>query len=66
MDQRSCQSSGRCIDAAPQAFSFDEDRLADAAAGVADVDRDTLLAIARACPAIAISVYDDDGNEVEF
>lgn len=65
VDKRSCLCSGRCIDEAPEAFRLDEDQLAEAVPG-APIDPERLLQIARACPAIAIAVFDVHGNEVDL
>lgn len=65
VDKESCQSSGRCVEAAAEAFRFDADHLAEALPG-AGLERSELLAIARACPAIAIRVLDEDGSELDF
>ena len=64
VDKQSCLSSGRCIDAAPDVFHYDDDRLAEASPAALPLEK--LLAIARNCPSIAITVFDDDGNEVEL
>jgi ferredoxin len=66
VDKQSCQSSGRCVHAAPRAFGLDSDQLAEALAGTAELELARLIEIARACPAIAITVFDVDGNQVEF
>jgi ferredoxin len=66
VDKRSCLSSGRCAEAAPEVFALDEDHLAEVRGDAALLSRERLLAIARACPAIAISVYDEDGREIEL
>jgi ferredoxin len=65
IDKQSCQSSGNCVDAAPEAFGFDEDGLGDAAAGAGDLPRARLLEIARRCPALAISLFDESDNEID-
>ena len=62
VDKQSCQSSGRCIQADPEAFGWDADHLAEARGSVLP---DRLLAIARDCPALAISLVDDDGRELD-
>ena len=66
IDKNSCQSSGNCVDAAAQAFAFDEDGLAEARPGAEDLPRARLLEIARRCPALAIAILDENGNEIEF
>jgi ferredoxin len=66
VDKQSCQSSGRCVRAAPGAFALDADHLAEVLPGAADLSDDAQLAIARACPALAIHVFDARGEEREL
>jgi ferredoxin len=65
IEKESCQSSGRCAQAAPETFALDGDHLATLVTGPVVSDA-TLLAIARACPALAIRLFDDEGREVEL
>ncbi len=65
VDKQSCLSSARCLDAFPDAFEFDEDHLAQPSVGAAKLRREQALEAARACPGLAISVLDEDGNEIE-
>ena len=65
IDKNSCQSSGNCVDAAPEAFGFDDDGLGEAGARAGQLARARLLEIARRCPALAISVLDASGNEID-
>jgi ferredoxin len=65
VDRQSCQSSGRCVAAAPEAFAFDAERLAEVRPGAA-LARQRALEIARACPALAIEVLGEDGEPLEF
>jgi ferredoxin len=65
VDRDSCQSSGRCVSAAPDVFAFDADRLA-VAGPAASLTREEALAIARGCPALAIEVIGDDGKALEL
>ena len=64
IDKNSCQSSGNCLEAAPEAFAFDADGLAEAGPGAESLPRARLLEIARRCPALAIAVFDETGNEI--
>jgi ferredoxin len=59
VDKQSCLSSGRCIEAAPEAFRFDADFLAEPTAAAPSLPADKLHAIARACPGLAITVEVD-------
>jgi ferredoxin len=65
IDKQSCQSSGRCLAAAPQAFAWDADHLAEPRPGAALPDTE-LVRIARACPAMAIALLDNAGREVDL
>jgi ferredoxin len=66
VDKQSCQSSGRCVRAAPGAFALDADHLAEVRPGAAALGEDELLAVARACPAFAIHVFGESGEEREL
>jgi ferredoxin len=66
VDKQSCQSSGRCVRAAPGAFALDADHLAGVGPGAAALSEDELLAVARGCPALAIHVFDERGEEREL
>jgi ferredoxin len=65
IEKESCQSSGRCAQAAPETFALDEDHLATLLPGPPARDA-ALLAVARACPALAIHLFDEDGSEIEL
>jgi ferredoxin len=65
IDKQSCLSSGRCVTEAPEGFGFDEDHLAELLPGAAALPLARLREIARACPAFAIRVWDDDGAEID-
>jgi ferredoxin len=65
IDRESCQSSGRCVQACPDAFALDDDHLACLRRGVSAPDA-RLAAIARDCPALAIHLFEEDGTEVEL
>jgi ferredoxin len=64
IDKQSCLSSGRCVTAAPDAFGWDADHLAEALPESASLSRERLLAIARSCPSLSITVLDEDRNEL--
>jgi ferredoxin len=66
VDRTSCQSSGRCIAAAPERFELDEDRLARLRPGAPEASLDEALAVARGCPALAIEVLADDGEPIDW
>lgn len=64
IDKQSCLSSGRCIGAASEAFGWDEDHLADARPAASSLSRERLIAIARGCPSLSITVLDEDLGEI--
>lgn len=66
IDKQSCQSSERCLAAAPEAFGLDDDHLGDVLPGAAALPLERLRTIAAACPALAIRLLDDHGREVDF
>ena len=66
VDKNSCQSSGNCVDAAAEAFGFDEDGLAKVGPAAEGLPRARLLEIARRCPALAIAILDESGDEIDF
>ncbi|MFQ5512856.1 MAG: ferredoxin [Myxococcota bacterium] len=66
IDKQSCRSAGRCVRAAPEAFGFDGDHLAEPLPGAATLSEARLLEIARSCPAYAIQVFDAQGREIDL
>ncbi|MQA13881.1 MAG: ferredoxin [Pseudonocardiaceae bacterium] len=58
LDKDVCISSGKCVDAAPEAFRFDDDALAEPVDGALSDER--LLETARNCPSGAIELYDGE------
>ena len=65
IDKQSCQSSGNCVDALPEAFALDEDSLGDVLEGASEQPLARLLEAARRCPALAITILDEQGEEIE-
>ncbi|MEE9606862.1 MAG: ferredoxin [Myxococcota bacterium] len=66
IDKKSCQSSGHCVEADPRAFRWDGDDLGEVLPAAAGLERDRLISIANRCPALAISITDEDGREIEI
>lgn len=65
VDKDLCISAGKCIDAYPGAFRFDDDELAETIPGLAELSEDDKKAAARACPSGAITLYGHHGEEVD-
>ena len=66
IDKQACQSSGNCVNEQSDAFGFDEDDLGVVLPAAAELSRERLVAIAGRCPAIAIQITDEDGNQVDL
>jgi ferredoxin len=60
IDARACAAHGDCEDLAPEIFLLD----GDVATIIGDGPDDLLLAAARVCPSVAITVLDDSGGQV--
>lgn len=65
VDNKTCQSSGHCIREAPEVFEWDDDHLARTRRAGPGLAPERLVAIARSCPAMAIVLMDDAGNEID-
>ena len=65
IDKQGCQSSGNCVDTLPEAFALDEDSLGDVLPGASEQPLARLLEAARRCPALAITIFDQRGDEIE-
>ncbi len=61
VDERACAAHGDCVDSAPTAFA-----LQDTAVVVGRAPYEQLLAAAQACPAVAITLVDDETGEQVF
>jgi ferredoxin len=67
IDRDACISSGNCVADSPGAFDFDDDDIAMVKEdGVRELGDDRLLRVARNCPAGAIILRDENGNEVDL
>jgi ferredoxin len=64
IDKQGCLSSGRCVGAAPEAFAWDDDHLADVRPQAVSLSLERLVEIARGCPSLSITVLDEDRNEI--
>jgi ferredoxin len=61
VDPNECSAHGDCVEIAPQVF-----RLDDTAVVIGAAPAELLLEAAEACPAVAISVVDDETGEAVF
>ena len=65
IDSQSCASSGRCVGAAPKGFALDDDHLGTVLPGSGEILLDQLIQIAKNCPTLAISLFGEDGEEID-
>jgi ferredoxin len=61
VDPDECSAHGDCVEIAPQVF-----RLDDTAVVIGQAPFELILEAAEACPAVAISVVDDQTGETVF
>ncbi len=61
VDPDECSAHGDCVEIAPQVF-----RLDDTAVVIGTAPFELILEAAEACPAVAISVVDDQTGEAVF
>jgi ferredoxin len=61
VDPGECLAHGDCVEVAPEVF-----RLDDSAVVIGTAPLETLLAAAEACPAVAISIVDEDTGAVHY
>lgn len=66
VDRELCIGAGACVADAPGAFKFDDENIAVPQPGAAELPDDRLVETARACPASAILVFDEAGQEVDI
>ena len=65
VDRQLCIGAGACVADAPEAFKFDDENIAVPQPAAKDLPDERLLEVARACPATAILVFDESGDEVD-
>jgi len=66
VDRDLCVGAGACIESAPNAFGFDDEHIAVVLPGASEEPDGALLEVARACPATAILLYDEEGEEIDI
>jgi len=66
VDRELCVGAGACIETAPEAFEFDDEHIAVVRPEAEQESEDKLLEVAKACPATAIQLYGEDGQEVDL
>ena len=61
-----CISSAKCVSDAPKIFKFDEDELAEPVTEVIQEQLEVLIRLARNCQGEAITIYDENGSEINL
>jgi ferredoxin len=61
VDPNECSAHGDCVEIAPEVFRLDE-----TAAVISNGPFELILEAAEACPAVAISVVDDESGDTVF
>ncbi len=61
-----CISSAKCVSDAPKIFKFDGDELAEPVTEVIQEQLEVLIRLARNCPGEAITIYDENGSEINL
>ncbi len=61
VDPDECSAHGDCIEVAPQVF-----RLDDTAVAIGNAPYELLLEAAESCPAVAISIVDEESGEAVY
>lgn len=62
VDPNECSAHGDCVEIAPEVFRLDD----DVAVVIGTGPFEKILEAAEACPAVAISVVDDEKGETVF
>ncbi len=63
VDRELCIGVSNCVAIAPTVFKLDDQNKAEVL-DPGSVDEDTLMEAARSCPASAVVIEDDDGNQL--
>lgn len=63
VDKEACIGAAPCVTIAPGVFQLDDENKAHVVDQNA-ADNDTILLAAQSCPVQAISLFDDEGNQI--
>jgi len=64
VDRELCIGAESCVVVAPDAYYMDEENIAVVKEGALDVDYNTLMESAQACPVAAVILYDEAGKQI--
>lgn len=63
IDRSLCVGFGDCVTAAPDAFTLDEEGIAEFVEPCT-IERERLVVACEACPVDALTIWDADGNQL--
>ncbi|MCX8052793.1 MAG: ferredoxin [Armatimonadetes bacterium] len=63
VDRNKCQGIGACVGAAPDVFEIDSEGKSTVV-NPEGADDETILTAAEACPLEAITLYDEEGEQI--
>jgi ferredoxin len=63
VDREKCIGAGNCVEIAPTVFQLDDEKKA-VVLDADSVDRDTLIEAADVCPTLAITIWDENGEQI--
>ncbi len=63
VDREKCIGAGNCVEVAPTVFQLDDEKKA-VVADPNSVDEDTLVEAADVCPTLAITLFNDAGDQI--
>ncbi|HEX7120333.1 MAG TPA: ferredoxin [Longimicrobiales bacterium] len=64
IDRLLCVGFGDCIEAAPEAFEFDDEGIVTFKDTAAEVERERLITACDVCPVDALSAFDENGEQL--
>lgn len=64
VDRLLCVGFGDCIEVAPELWEFDDEGIATFRDPLPDIDRSRLITSCDICPVDALSVHDEQGNQL--
>lgn len=64
VDRKACIGAATCIVVSPDSFELDSENIAVVKDNALDKSYDELLMAAQSCPVSAITLIDDDGNQI--
>ncbi|HAZ29239.1 TPA: ferredoxin [candidate division WWE3 bacterium] len=64
VDRKTCIGAATCIVVSPKGFDLDSENIAVVQPGALDLDQNELLMAAQSCPVLAITLLDEDGNQI--